>query len=72
MNADRFAWTHDDDEFTKLKITVTAENGTGGFAQLDNAAGSVSMVIPDKAGAASSFKGTLNKFNSAAAGELGF
>jgi hypothetical protein len=57
---------------TKLKVTVTAENGTGGFVQLDKAAGSVNLVIPDKAGAASSFKGTFNKFNSAAAGDLGF
>jgi hypothetical protein len=57
---------------TKLKVIVTAESATGKYAGLDNAAGSVNVVIPDKTSAASSFKGTFNSFSSTAAGELGY
>jgi hypothetical protein len=57
---------------SKVKISVTAESGTGAYDDVGGSAGSVTVLIPEKIGAASSAKGDFNHFDTTAAGELGY
>lgn len=57
---------------TKLKVIVTAESGMSKYAPLNNTAGTLNIVIPDKTSAAASLKGTFNMVSSTVAGALGY